>query len=187
MSRRDVYRQTWFVIFQQQCGWFCWSLCVYELNSRLKCQIYHFGILNQRQQGAYFFSVKMKHLFTELFRCICFQVVSRMNVSGWVNCEMLLWRVFLRVQVSICAAQRWVTLINIWIEVFFFFSKINVFILLLKGPSCPTTGAVRMAACAASPGAEAKCGGFHPLESIIEGQLQDERWPLGGKKGGAGT
>lgn len=83
--------QTQFGIFPLQCGWLCWSLCVYEVNSRLKCQIYHFGSLNQRRRGAYFFVAKMKCLFTEPFTFICSQVVSRINVSGWVNCEMFLW------------------------------------------------------------------------------------------------
>lgn len=90
-------RRSEFVIFQRQCGWLCWSLCVYEVNSRVKCQIYHFGSLNQRRRGAYFFLAKMKCLFTELFTFICSQVVSRINVSGWVNCEMFLWWVCLLV------------------------------------------------------------------------------------------
>lgn len=82
LAEKRTGTQTQFVIFQCQCGWQCWSLCVYEVNSRLKCQIYHFGSLNQKQRGAYFSLAKMKCLFTELFTFICSPVVSRINVSG---------------------------------------------------------------------------------------------------------
>lgn len=93
LSHKDEQRniQAHRLIFQRQCRWLCWSLCVYEVNSRLECQIYHFGCLNQRRRGAYFFLAKIKCLFTELFTFICSQVISRINVSGRVNCEMFLW------------------------------------------------------------------------------------------------
>lgn len=82
LAEKCTGTQTQFVIFQCQCGWLCWSLCVYEVNSRLKCQIFHFGSLNQKWRGAYFSLAKMKCLFTELFTFICSPVVSRINVSG---------------------------------------------------------------------------------------------------------
>lgn len=48
--------------------------------------------------------------------------------------------------------------------------------------SCPADWCLhRMAACAASPGAEADVDGFTHLKALV-GQPQDERWPLGGKK-----
>lgn len=57
---------------------------------QLKSQIYHFGSLNQRQRGAHFFLAKRKRLITKLcFFFICSQVLSGINVSGWVNCECL--------------------------------------------------------------------------------------------------
>lgn len=59
--------------------------CVYEVNKRVKCQIHHFGSVNQgrRQEGLFFFFLaKMKCLFAELFTFICLQVVSGINASG---------------------------------------------------------------------------------------------------------
>lgn len=99
-SRSEICRHS--LIFQHQSGWLRWSICVYEVNSRLKYMIYHFGSLNQRQREAYFFLENMKCLFSKLFTRLCLQVVSRINVSGWVNYEISLWWVCVQGYAKIC-------------------------------------------------------------------------------------
>lgn len=149
----------------------------------------------------------MKCLFIELFTFICSQGVSRINVSGCVNCEIFLWCVFMILSHNLCSFTTlwlWMWLLavnfnkkhnNIYFISTYFFPLLFLLHVTHAGASsflpllsCPADWCLhRMAACAASPGAEADVDGFTHLKALV-GQPQDERWPLGGKKeGGAGA